>query len=531
MKIKVRLIKEDGTYKTEQSEILTKQVLLSEWLQERKLSVAYDCGKKGICGKCKVRIVEGAMEPTQQEKRFFTNEELQQGYRLACQTKIVGDCIVEIQGETCKIQAVAVESVEEDEHVLKRDTHYGVAIDLGTTTIAFALVSLSDGKILRTLTMENSQRMYGADVMSRIEASNRGEADALRQLAKDDLEEGINILCHRMNINKADVKKVVIAANTTMSHLLLGYSCQTLGQAPFVPFSLEQRVWQEQGREVMLFPGVSAFVGGDIVSGLSYLDFSKETEPKLLLDLGTNAEMVLWTGETFYATSAAAGPALEGGNISNGCPSIPGAIYDVTVVGNRRQIKTIDNVPAVGICGSGVVSAVSGLLHNHIIDEQGIFLKSQREGKMSQNDAEGFVLTRGERTGEKTVVLTQDDVHNYQLAKSAVFCGVWHLLSKLSEKEYRKNIKVSLAGGLGVHLPIQSAVDTGLLPKEFTGCCVPLGNTSLMGAIAYLVNPKKQKACIQKVCTQIQVLPLQEWEGFEEAYLENLSLKKKSFHR
>lgn len=529
MKVIIRFLKEDGTCKNEQSEILEEQVLLSEWLRERNVVAVYDCGGKGLCGKCKVRVVEGAMKPTAQEKKYFSDEELQQGYRLACQTRIIKDCMLEIQEERKKIQTLAVEKNEEDKQVKPQGTDYGVAIDLGTTTIAFALVSLTDGNVIGTWTMENAQRQYGADVMSRIEASNRGAKEKLQILVRDDLKEGMAGLCDKMSVKKTNIKKVVIAANTTMSHLLLGYSCQRLGKAPFVPVSLEQKTWQEEGMEVVLFPGVSAFIGGDIISGLSYLDFSMEKKPNLLLDLGTNAEMVLWTGEHFLATSAAAGPALEGGNISNGCPSIPGAICDVMVAGNRHQIKTIGNVPATGICGSGLVSAVSGLLHNHIIDEQGTYLKPRQDECDSNRNQDGFVLAKGLRMGEKKVVLTQEDIRNYQLAKSAVFCGMRYLLLNITDEEERRNIKVSLAGGMGVHLPIPAAVDTGLLPKEFMGRCVLQGNTSLLGAIAYLKNPEKQKACIQKVCTQIQVLPLQEWEGFEEEYVKNLTLKKKSF--
>lgn len=388
--------------------------------------------------------------------------------------------------------------------------NYGVAVDLGTTTLAFALVDLDSEDIVRTYTSINQQRAYGQDIITRIERANAGEGEELQRLILRDMEEGLRSFM----VPFEQIKQVAIAGNTTMCHLLLGYSCEGLGAAPFTPYRVVEEVfcgerfWKELSAEVYVFPCVSAFIGGDIVAGISMLEFAEDSTPKLLLDLGTNGEMVLWTGDRFVATSAAAGPALEGGHISCGCPSIQGAICDVTIVGAKNQVKTIGNLPPVGICGSGVLSAVSGLRSNGIIDQEGVFTETYL--------TQGYLLSS---VNEKTICVTQEDIRQFQMAKSAIACGIAYLLDVVDDMS---EIKVYLAGGLGVHLSVDAAIRTGLLPKGFRGKTIAAGNTSLRGAVQYLLEPKKQAKQMQTFLQLVEVISLADQVDFEDRFIDNL---------
>lgn len=525
MKVVIHYV--DSKFHTKRKETCTVsgQVSLGYALREQGVRLSYDCGGNGICGKCLVRFLTGAPQPTEREKTFFQQDKLQQGYRLACESKIVTDCEIEILEADGEVQSIATESSREKIVADDETGEYGVAVDLGTTTIALALVDIEKKMVLKAVTIENSQRSYGADVMSRMQQSLAGEAERLQKLVIGDIEQGIQKLftdCFKHSIPGDEVEKkikqMVIAGNTTMCHLLLGYSCESLAVAPFQPVSVKKEIRSYRGIQVTVFPGASAFIGGDVVAGLSALSFEKNYSPKLLLDLGTNGEMVLWANHKYYATSASAGPALEGGNISCGCASIRGAICDVMIAGKRNQIKTIGNAPAVGICGSGLISLISGMRRNHIIDEQGIFAE-EFHGE--------YVVCDGRMPTERKVSITQEDVQNFQLAKSAICSGVEYLLSRMPGKTQQQKLEIYLAGGLGVHLPVQAAVEVGLFPRSFAGQIKTVGNTSLQGAVEYLLEPETKNECIQNICTQIEVLPMNEWPDFESVYVENLILKRK----
>ncbi|MDD6194764.1 MAG: ASKHA domain-containing protein, partial [Lachnospiraceae bacterium] len=511
-----RLMKDNCTVDTEITCTGTGQVSLWHLMEQQGIFVQYLCGGNGTCGKCKVKVVSGASEPTTSERNYFTNEELQEGYRLACQMKVAGDCVVEVPRQRHKMQGLSIPVNHESEAQGKDDT-FGVAIDLGTTTLAFVLVNLENKQVVQDCTMENSQRIYGADVMSRMQRANEGALEQLRDCIVNDLQEGVTSLCRRFERKtgqKPRLAQAVISGNTTMCHLLQGLSCERLAVAPFIPETLEKRELVRDGVKVTILPGASAFIGGDIISGLSYLDFAHDETPKLLLDLGTNGEMVLWNGEEFLATSAAAGPALEGGNISCGCAGIYGAIYDVFIAGDKSQVKTIGGIAPVGICGSGLLAAISGLLNNGLLDEHGTFSDKVKESR--------FLLATT-ATGEG-IVITGEDVRAFLMAKSAIVTGVCYLLEQMDARE--QPIQVYLAGGLGVHLPVSAAVKTGLLPEQIKSNCKPGGNTSLQGAIAYLINPGEMDARMQAILGQLTVLPLNEWDGFEEKFISNMALKK-----
>ena len=418
------------------------------------------CGGKGICGKCRIRFVSGAPLPTNAERQFLSAEELRQGIRLACLTKPVKDCEIEVlfDQETSVLTAFgldeSVEVAEEDAAVEAyaliggedtSATDYVITADVGTTTIAMALVEVATGKVKKTYSCMNPQSVYGSDVIARITAAGELGADKLQKIVVDALIEGAAQLKSELqeNLNAPEAlnlpetingqmaaKPIYVAANTVMSHFLAGSEAACLGRAPFEPEFLESREVDADGYKFVLVPGISAFVGGDIVAGLlscGMLSIQKGTRGTLFIDLGTNGEMALCDGEKIYCTAAAAGPAFEGKD------------------SEKR--------------GSHSVHMLAELLRSGRMDETGLL-------------------------NEETEELTQKEIRDLQMAKAAVRTGIEVLLQKagMSVTDVKK---VYLAGGFGYYIRVEDAVAIGLLPADFETITVSVGNSSLRGAAVY----------------------------------------------
>lgn len=500
-----------------------KNKTIRDALQEQGLSLDYVCGGIGRCGKCAVRVISGHVPVTGADRAFFSKEALEQGWRLACQMQVTDDIEIEVAEDlVCHKEAgIQVAGLypqdEKTDQGVPTKAAYGIAIDLGTTTIGFSLVDLATGQVESCLSRMNSQRIYGADVLSRIQSANEGHGDDLRRYAESDLTQGIKDLC-KNRIQVSDIRHIVIAGNTTMCHLLRGYSCQTLGVAPFQPVSIKQEDFVQKGIAVTILPGASAFVGGDIISGIYGIrEHMDADEPWMLLDFGTNGEMVLWTGEEYFATAAAAGPAFEGGNISCGCASIPGAISSVMIAGRNSHTRTIGGLPAIGICGSGILEAVSGMKKGGIVDENGTFAADIPE--------DGFALnTPG---SQKKISLTQEDIRQFQMAKAAIAVGQKTLLKAAGMEAWQVK-KVYLAGGMGTFLNVRAAVETGLVEKSFLPVAKAGGNTSLQGAVSYLKKTGQEqileKDKLKEITEKMQVLMLADMPDFADAYISHMAL-------
>lgn len=410
---------------------------------------------------------------------------------------------------------------------------YAIAIDLGTTTLAFSLVDIVSKKILHTVTMLNSQRKYGADVLSRIQASVDGKKDGLRKAIQNDLCEGIDKLLKEYKIitvadglseqQSMDIDHIAISGNTTMIHLLMGYECSTLGIYPFVPVNTElisgtaEEIigYKQPGAEIRttILPSVSAFIGGDIVAGLYALDFDSNKEISLFVDLGTNGEIALGNCDRILTTSVAAGPAFEGGNISCGTGSVAGAICAVEI--NRSDaydisLNTIHNVPPRGICGTGVMETVAELLKCGLIDETGLLADEYFDT--------GFPLTNT----QKPIVFTQQDIRQFQFAKAAVRTGI-EILTKEYGITTDEIAKVYIAGGFGYRLNITKAASIGLIPKELANKATAVGNTSLAGAVKYLGDTNASDT-IQRIKNASEDIILANDSDFQEVYLKNTCL-------
>lgn len=472
---------------------------IAQALLRKDYKVPMACGGNGTCGKCKVEI-DGAwvnsckLYPKPEEDIIITA--FGWGERREELTQIAG--------------VEKINTTEGRAREAKRQTRKTfLAVDIGTTTIAAALVEKETGAVLATAGCGNSQRIFGQDVLSRIKASVAGTGEKLKTLIRQDI---LNLLEEIQKKQKDIViEHIYIAGNTTMEHLYMGDSCEGLGKAPFTPVSLAERKDSLSNIPVTLLPGISAFVGADIAAGMLACGMDEEERPSLLLDLGTNGEMVLALEDKMIATSAPAGPALEGGNISCGVASVTGAISKVRVIGERTIIGTIGNAPATGICGTGVLELVAGLYENHIIDASGQMKEKYRE--------EGFPLAR--MKDGKQITFTQQDIREVQLAKAAIHSGIELLLEHagISMGEIKK---VYLAGGFGVYLDVHIAAGIGLLPAELEKCTKAVGNTSLQGCIAY-GSSEENRSRTEEMIKKCESINLAEQADFEERYVANMN--------
>lgn len=500
------------------------------------------CGGKGRCGKCGVRVTDGVWEPAAEDAAHFSTEELAEGWRLSCVGHPQTDCTIalpqseetqfdvladigtsgqetdqadaqETNGAVCMFSAAKEDGVSAE---TAYDGAYFFAADIGTTTLAIGLVRMQDGHMQDVYTGINHQRAYGADVISRIKACDEGREAELTASIKADLLAGMQALLTKHGIDGTRIEKVVLAGNTTMGHLLLGYDCHGLGQMPFTPVNLET-VTMPFGElfgedflncQVTVMPGFSAYVGGDIVSGLLCTEFYEKEKPSLFIDLGTNGEMAVGNREKLLVTSTAAGPAFEGGNISCGVGSINGAVCKVQIDDGKPQVETIGGQPPIGICGTGVIETVAALLEAELLEDSGLLDEDYFD--------DGFVLAKTPDGAD--IALTQKDIRELQLAKAAVRAGLETLLVRYGIG-YDDLEHVYVAGGFGVHLDMTRAAAIGLLPSEVVDKIVAAGNTALGGAVCYGTDARAQSYCEQMIACAEEV-NLSTDKEFQEFYMD-----------
>lgn len=473
------------------------------------------CGGKGRCGKCSIRVLGGDAPISYEDGKFFSERELSEGWRLSCMLHPKEDLEISFGLKDESEFEILSDEVPKEEADMDSESAYEIAVDIGTTTIAMELLGSDSGKKLHTVTFINSQRLYGADVISRIQASVEGKKEELRNHIRTDLLCGFRKLAEEAKIPLSKVKRIAIAGNTTMGHLLMGYPCDTLGVFPFTPVnidfirgSFEEILGSSECRaEVVLLPGISTFVGGDIVSGLYACEFENEEEVCLLVDLGTNGEMAIGRKGKILAASTAAGPAFEGGNITWGTGSVAGAICSVEIHQEKPEIKTIRNMPPVGICGTGAIETLSELVREELVDAMGLMDEEYFD--------QGFPL--GTTEDGREIVFTQQDVRELQLAKAAVRAGVETLLIRYGI-EARQISKVYLAGGFGYKLDQKKAVQIGMLPEEFLDRICAVGNSSLAGAVRFLQQDNGEEA-LRKIVQAAKEIGLSTDQDFNEFYM------------
>lgn len=475
---------------------------LKDILQKNEIYLSAPCGGKGTCGKCKVRV---------------GGEDV-----LACQITVQEDLDLEMIAEdedrfdVVGIAAVSDVKIDEDDVVF-------AAIDIGTTTLALSLVRKKDTAILCTRTGVNHQRSFGGDVVSRMQASNEGNGSALRKSVEQDLWKLLTEACDQIGIRPGQLEKVTIAGNTTMGHLLLGFSCETLGVSPFTPVDISTitkpfpEVFADIDEAknlqipVILLPGITTYVGADIVAGLLVCGFDEKEEICAIVDLGTNGEMAIGNKDKLLVTSTAAGPAFEGGKISCGMGGVPGAICHVTIDNDAvPAYQTIANEPAIGICGTGVIEVTAELLKQELIDETGMLDEDYFD--------DGFVLAKTPNGDE--ISFTQKDVREIQLAKSAVRAGLETLLLRFGATYDDIDI-LYIAGGFGYKIDQKKAIEIGLLPEELSDKIQAIGNSSLTGAVQYGCDLSGQMSVrANRIAAYAEEISLAKDKDFNEFYMD-----------
>ncbi len=469
--------------------------LLSDLLPE----TPHPCGGKGVCGKCKVRV-QGAVSPiSPAEQRCLTALEVADGIRLACQTTVQGDCQVEYW-DTAPL-AVCLEGEKSPLSINPGFAHYGVAVDVGTTTLAARLYA-ADGALLAELGTPNPQAAFGADVISRVEAVLNGKGEEVTAAIRTGLCRLLQEITAKAGLLPSDLDGLVITGNTVMLTLLTGKDVTPFATAPFsgharfgVAVSADSMGLDiRPSTHVYLPPCTSAFIGGDTITALMAVDLK---EKELLVDIGTNGEMVLYVDGMLYACSTAAGPAFEGVGISCGMVAAPGAIDRVELVNGTLHPHVIGGGEAIGICGSGLIDLVACLA-----------LLGDPDGPVT--------LAPG-------VTLTTEDMQALLVSKSAIRSGVDTLLhaAGLTEKELTG---IVVAGGFGSCLNLSSAIRLGLLPSVSVDKFRVVGNAALTGA-THLLLDDTQKETAQQLAGAIRVVDLAANPYFAQRFIVNMTLE------
>lgn len=489
------------------------------------------CNGKGLCGKCKVRILSGDVsEITDAEKKFLTESEVEEGIRLSCLTEVRGEVSVELLQKERKHKVLTkgyVPEFDADEGL----SGLGIAIDIGTTTVVTSLIDRENGRELANASMINAQKHFGLDVLTRITYEYEHPETGVKELQEaivKSIDGMIEEVCAEAGTDPEEIREIVVAANCTMLHMLLGVDARALGRAPYKPEFTDAKtltakeIGITKAPEAMLYclPSVSAYIGADIVAGAYVCELRKEIGNVLFIDIGTNGEIVLAADGKILCCSCAAGPALEGMNISFGMRAAEGAVEDVKITEDGVKLVTIGEEEPAGICGSGILAAVKELLRTGIVKKTGAFVKKDHIKEedfrypMIQVDEEGkraFILSE-----EPKLLVTQGDVRQVQLAKGAILSGFTALLNKAGIQMEDLD-KVMIAGQFGAHLPAESLTGTGILPNEVKDKLIYVGNSSKTGAYMALMS-RKVRSEMEDLAARMEYMELAETENYERIF-------------
>jgi len=589
------------------------------------------CGGEGVCGKCKVKIAKGEVGATQATQ--LKSSEIEQGFRLACQSKVKSDLVVQIpetirkDGKKLKrkpktTRSISARSLDDliggwdvDPLVEKRfftlsrptiednvsdlqrltraiskgcpecrppsydhpellqelpfvmrqanwevtaillrgkrleepdrivtveqgDTRgdlYGLALDIGTTTVCGVLIDLNNGEVVAEASEYNGQIQYGEDVISRIIYSQRpGGLESLQQKVVRTINNVIEVVCNNAAITHDAISYIMAAGNTTMSHLLLGLNPKFIREAPYTPTcnqypitrAADAGISAHPSVRLFLYPSVASYVGGDITSGVHACQMHKSQEITLFIDIGTNGEIVIGNQEWMVCAACSAGPAFEGGGIKHGMRATGGAIENFHIEPETLDpmIVTISLTKPQGICGSGLISIVAELLEAGVIDQQGKFNRSLEHSRIRAGfDGYEYVLAWAKDSAvDEDIVITEVDLDNLMRAKGAMYAGYQTLLESVS-LTFTDLDRVILAGNFGNYIDLEQSICIGLLPDIDRDKFYYLGNASLLGAQISLVDHKRfwERTVVSKLMTNME---LSENPNFMNHYMASLFL-------
>lgn len=449
------------------------------------------CGGKGTCGKCRVDLEGHSV--------------------LACQTLVDRDMTVSLSqsGDAHILADGITQSYKPDQQ-----KGYAIAFDIGTTTIVVYLMDLEkNDRQVTSVSCLNPQTQYGADVVSRIEYAMNGGAEEIKVCVQKALSDLLEKATETIGISPGDITCAAIAGNTAMHHLLLGIDPKPLITPPYMPNVFQPL--ELPGKEILpiagnlrILPNIAGFVGGDTVSGMLATRFDELEELTLMIDIGTNGEMVLGNRKRRIACSTAAGPAFEGAKISCGMRGAAGAVDHVWLEKGTVHYHVIDETEATGLCGSGLLDLIAVLLDIGIIDESGYL-----EGKTYKLE-------------HTSVVLTQQDVREVQLAKAAIRAGI-ELLARELGVTLRQIRCVYLAGAFGNYMDPASACKIGMIPPALLHHIRPIGNAAGEGAKLCAVS-RQEFLRSQTIAAETEFLELAGLPQFQDCYIDSLEFSEEA---
>ena len=470
--------------------------------------VEFPCGGQGRCRGCRVHVLAGHASINDAQRARLSAEELEDGWRLACQCSLEDDLVIELR------QWDAAILVDDTPFAFTPRPGLGVAVDVGTTTLVTQLLDFSTGRVLAVRTALNSQARFGADVMSRVQFGvAKDGAQQLRDLIRQQIGGMIEHLVFAAQAAEGEITDVVLVGNTVMHHLFSGLDVEPLSRYPFESEQLGLQTfhpgelgWKLSGNaRVRFLPCLGGFVGSDILAGILATNLGERDELNGLVDLGTNGEIVIGNRQGLLCASTAAGPAFEGARISMGMRASTGAISEVTVEDHSIHCHVLGNVPPQGLCGSGLVDAVAAGL------ELG---RIQPSGRFAEGNGATWELAA-------PVVLTQSDIRELQLAKGAIAAGIRMLLDRrgATASDVRK---LYLAGAFGNYINRASAQRIGLIsfPAEKVEAA---GNTALLGAKLALFQPEGEDGSFTGLRNRIEHVALKADQAFQDTFVEELA--------
>lgn len=511
---------------------------LFELLIRNGIPLANSCGGNHTCGKCIVYVESDLPIPIRKSEKELLQKQSAHNGRLACFIEVEQDLRVslplELPAQICVDSPQVIRQPDPRINNTESSSACGIAVDIGTTTVALYLLDFKSGNIIDYISFLNPQRKYGADVIARIDYTLRVKK-GLEHLNKEiiaAINSAIGELCKRNALQPDDIHEMTVVGNTTMLYLFIGLPCTNLARAPYKPVytaaskieATELGVSINQCGDIVVLPGIAAFAGADTLAALGACGMSEDNRVNLLIDLGTNGEIVLGNKDRMVCCSTAAGPAFEGGRITFGVGGVSGAIDHVNFSWDKI-FTTINNQEPVGICGSGVLDVAAELLRYDIIDKSGrLRKKSETSEKLSKKLKDRLIEKEGQTAflldKDSGIVFTQSDVRELQLAKGAIFAGINILLKEMAIRTSDIG-KVYLAGGFGNYMDIASAEALKLIPQGLHKKAVSIGNAAGSGAQMALMSDAFYQN-LKRAKGNVEYLELSLTPDFQTEYIKAL---------
>ena len=513
-----------------------------DYADSLKVRVPTSCGRTGQCHECIVDIRRGmdALSPLAESESFLSGS-----YRLACRATVL-DPAADIEFKVLRRQprilthstrrAVALDplTVRRGDDVWFRDRRvdsyrgsiFGIAADVGTTTVVLNLVDLESGEVRYTASFENPQRFGGSDIMRRISYDGGPFRGELQQVMLSAINFEIGDLCRRLGIRRRTIYEVVMVGNSTMRDILFGFDVQSIGEKPYksvTELETEQGVRDSTVLNVSaedlglrVFPGANVYggpligchVGADVTADLLAVGMDEQEEVVVLVDVGTNTEVVVGNRHRMMAASCPAGPAFEGGEVKYGMPGYDGAVEAIEITNGSVSYRTIGSAEPEGICGSGLVDLLAELRRNETMNELGAFDEGVNE----------FFFVP-----EKGMSLSRSDISALAQAKAANYCGQWIVLRRYGVP-LGDISRLYLAGGFANYVDIGSAVDIGFIANLPSDKIVKAGNASLEGATIMLLSSRLRNAG-ESMARQIEHVELETTTDFFDIFVEGCMFK------